>query len=133
MEQYDYEAAVKKDARDWLEENGERLADESGRVDRGEAYDEMLVDDSVTGNASGSYTFNTWTAEENLCHNLDLLKECAEEIGADLNKVLDSAEDADVLIRCGVLARVVDEVVEEYNEAHGGGSDDEDDEDDEGE
>lgn len=128
MEQYDYEAAVRKDARDWLEENGDRLADESGRVDRGEAYDEMLVDDGVTGNASGSYTFSTWTAEENLCHNLDLLKECAEESGADLNKVLDSAEDADVLIRCEVLGRVVDEVVEEYNEAHGGGSDDEDDE-----
>lgn len=35
--------------------------------------DALWCEDSVTGNGSGSYTFSTWKAEENLCHNLDLL------------------------------------------------------------
>lgn len=32
----------------------------------------------VTGNGSGSYTCDAYEAEENLCHNLDLLKDAAE-------------------------------------------------------
>lgn len=29
-------------------------------------YDELWIDDSVTGNGSGSYTFNSYKAEENV-------------------------------------------------------------------
>ena len=36
--------------------------------------------DSVTGNASGSYTFSAWQAEENLCHNFELLTDALEEL-----------------------------------------------------
>ena len=43
------------------------------------ANDNLWVDDSVTGNASGSYTFSTWKAEENLCHNMDELENACDE------------------------------------------------------
>lgn len=46
--------------------------------------DTLFACDSVTGNASGSYTFNTWTAEEYLCHNWELLGEALTEFGRDI-------------------------------------------------
>ena len=75
----------------------------------------MFISDSVTGNASGSYTFNTWQAEENLCHNLDLLKEACEEFGSDCN-ILESAEGCDVTIRCYLLSSALHEVLDELEE-----------------
>lgn len=42
--------------------------------------DTLFTYDSVTGNASGSYTFNTWTAEEYLCHNWELLGQAISEV-----------------------------------------------------
>ena len=41
-------------------------------------YDELWIDDSVTGNASGSYTCNAYEAEEYIAHNLDLLAEAMQ-------------------------------------------------------
>lgn len=72
-------------------------------------YDFMFVDDSVTGNASGSYTFNAWQAEENLCHNMDLLEEACEEF--DCKPKLDNAEWCDVTIRCYLLDDAISEVI----------------------
>lgn len=73
-------------------------------------YDEMWVDDSITGNASGSYTFNRWQAEENLCHNMDLYKEACEDFGQDAK--LEEAEYMDVTIRCYLLGQALTEVIE---------------------
>ena len=60
-----YREAVTSDLLDWMEENREMWAD----MDRDEAYqtiyDLVFVDDSVTGNASGSYTFSRYQAREN--------------------------------------------------------------------
>ena len=75
----------------------------------------MFIDDSITGNASGSYTFSTWKAEENLCHNLDLLKEALQEFGSDLN-YLESPEACDVTIRCYLLGQVLQEVLDELED-----------------
>ena len=72
-------------------------------------YDFMFGDDSVTGNASGSYTFNTWQAEENLCHNMDLLEEACREF--DCKPKLDNAEWCDVTIRCYLLDDAISEVI----------------------
>lgn len=49
------------------------LADRDAWAER--LNDDLWADDSVTGNGSGSYTFSTWKAEENLTHNWDLLEE----------------------------------------------------------
>jgi hypothetical protein len=60
--------------------------------------------DSVTGNASGSYWFNAWKAEEALCHNLDILAEALREFGCDdVNALKKGAEWCDVTIRCYLL------------------------------
>ena len=65
MEKYDYLQAVMDDVRNFIEEND--IVITSSNVDemREELYDKCWADDSVTGNASGSYTFCTWEAEEN--------------------------------------------------------------------
>ena len=71
-------------------------------------YDDLWVDDSVTGNASGSYTFNTYQAEENLCHNWDLLVEALEEFGESESDALSrGAEYCDVTIRCYLLGSAI--------------------------
>ena len=42
--------------------------------------DDLFVTDDVTGNGSGSYTFNTRTAEENLIGNWDLLRDAHRDV-----------------------------------------------------
>lgn len=118
MEKYDYEEAVRNDIENWLEENGERYADDDGTISYDAVYDDMFIDDSITGNGSGSYTFNTWTAEDNLCHNLDLLRDAIEDFGGDYERAMQSAEGADVTIRCYLLPSLLQEVLDDYNEKH---------------
>ena len=102
---YDYYDAVLNDVREALKETNERNYET--------LYDRLWVDDSVTGNGSGSYTFNTWEAEENLCHNLDLLREALEEFGCDISYLEKGAEACDVTIRCYLLAQALSEALEE--------------------
>lgn len=83
----------------------------------------LFTEDSVTGNASGSYTFNTYEAEENICHNLDLLEEALEEFGSGADYLIThGAEAADVTIRCYLLgeciAAALEEIEDDFNEAH---------------
>lgn len=79
-------------------------------------YEEMWIADSVTGNASGSYTFSTWEAEENLCHNLDLLEEAIEEFGGNMDVLKDGAETCDVTIRCYLLSECLWSVLGDLEE-----------------
>ena len=113
MEKYDYEEAVKDDIREYLRDHGVE-----GRIDedlRQKLEDDMFVSDSVTGNASGSYTFSAWRAEENLCHNWGLIGECAEHFGVDDTSLSKGAEYWDVSIRCYLLDQCLTEIVNEWN------------------
>lgn len=84
--------------------------------------DERLwVEDSVTGNGSGSYTFSREDAKANVLANLDLLHEAMEyfevtdeEIGKRF--MADDWEWFDVIIRCSLLSGVCEEVAEEYKD-----------------
>ena len=78
-----------------------------------ELYDAMWVCDGITGNASGSYTFSTYQAEENLCHNLDLLADACEYFGSNTDILKDGAETCDVTIRCMLLGECLSEVLNE--------------------
>lgn len=79
--------------------------------------DELWICDHVTGNASGSYTFSTWQAEEHLAHNWDVLEEACAEFGADMGEeIKKGAENVDVLIRCYFLGAAIDEVLPEFEE-----------------
>lgn len=110
MEKYDYLSAVESDVREYIENNVD-FHDYSDLDEMKEDLNEKLfVEDSVTGNASGSYTFNTWKAEEYLCHNLDLLAEANEEFGGSSDILSDGAEMCDVTIRCYLLGQAIENV-----------------------
>ena len=116
MEKYDYRQAVRDDILDYIKEHDIQVTDKNREEVQGFLYDTLFVEDSVTGNASGSYTFNTWKAEEYLCHNLDLLAEAIDELGADAGTYKDcieSAETADVIIRCYLLTECLSSVLDE--------------------
>lgn len=121
MERYNYNEAMREDIRAYIEENytreeiAEELLDRSDWEDK--LNERLWTEDSVTGNASGSYTFSTWEAEENLCHNMELLEDALREFGSDGADILDrGAEWCDVTIRCYLLAKVLSEVLDEYEE-----------------
>lgn len=115
---YDYKEAILDDVREYVEEEI-NLNEWKGNRDKLEEKlnDDLWTCDSVTGNASGSYTFNAWEAEENLCHNLDLLEEALEGFGSNKGYLLEhGAEAADVTIRCYLLSWAISEVLDELEE-----------------
>lgn len=116
MEQYNYREAVKNDIIDYINDHDVKVTSSNRDEVYEQLYDEMFISDSVTGNASGSYTFNTWKAEENLCHNLDLLGEALSEFGSDPAKIMESPEACDVTIRCYLLSEMLGEVLDELEE-----------------
>ena len=129
MERYDYRQAVMDDIKQYIEDHDVKVTTGNREELEQSLYDEMFISDSVTGNASGSYTFNTWQAEENLCHNLDLLKEACDAFGDEGTNILESAEGCDVTIRCYLLGQVLGEVLDELEEDDEDEDSDEDDED----
>lgn len=118
---YDYQTVVKEDVKEYIRENysadeiRENLETMSARSGFEEKlYDNLWIEDSVTGNASGSYTFNTWQAEENLCHNMDLLEEACEGFAQGVGDAVErGAEYCDVTIRCYLLSGAISDALDE--------------------
>lgn len=114
MEQYDYRENIKSDIRDYIQEEGYKAAEWDREELYEELYEALWADDGVTGNGSGSYTFNAWVAEENLCHNMDLLAEAFKEFGEDGVDILKKgAEACDVTIRCYLLGECLSKVLDD--------------------
>lgn len=83
--------------------------------------EELWTCDSVTGNASGSYTFNTWKAEEYVTENTELLNDACLEFGVSREEVGERFlggdwEYFDVTIRCYLLAECIGEVLDNMEE-----------------
>lgn len=118
MTNYNYLEAVTSDVLDYIKEEinlDEWKGNREGLEEK--LNDELWTVDSVTGNASGSYTFNTWEAEENLAHNWDLLAEALDEFGQDGTDVLrQGAEAMDVTIRCYLLGQAIADALDELEE-----------------
>jgi hypothetical protein len=114
MEKYDYRECVREDVMNYIKEHEIKVTTENRDEIQETLYDDMFISDSVTGNASGSYTFNAWRAEENICHNMDLLKDACDEFGCEPK--FDSAEWCDVTIRCYLLGEVLGEVLDDIEE-----------------
>lgn len=114
LNKYDYRTAVKDDIRAYIDDEI-NLEDYKDKEELQEYLEEVLwIEDTVTGNGSGSYTFNNYEAEENIAHNWDLLQEALEEFGqTDINVIENGAEWADVTIRCYLLSKCIAEVLEE--------------------
>lgn len=113
MKTYDYLENVKEDVRNYIEENKIVVTSSNREEVEQELNDTLFVNDSVTGNASGSYTFSAWQAEENLCHNFELLMEALTEFGCDLSYLEKGAEACDVTIRCYLLGQAISKVLDE--------------------
>ena len=121
MERYDYRREMKGDILEYIN-NEINLDDFRGKRDELEEQlnDDLWITDSVTGNASGSYFFNAWRAEEAIAHNWDLLEEAMEVFGDECNPIERGAEWCDVTIRCYLLgeciAAVLDNLEDELEE-----------------
>ena len=114
MEKYDYMAAMVRDITMYIEDNG-GLPEGQTRDEMAEKLDDELgVEDSVTGNGTGSYFKTQEEAEEALCHNLDLLFEAIREFGyPDLaGEKQPDVKALDVTIRCYLLYQAIWEVLE---------------------
>lgn len=114
---YNYRKAIARDIMDYI--NSEIIFDEW--IENREGLEEHLndvlfIDDSVTGNASGSYTFNTYKAEEYIAHNWDILADAIDEWGLDCNPFAKGAEWCDVTIRCFLLSECIAMVLDELEE-----------------
>lgn len=101
---YDYKEALEHDIEYYLTENNIVITYDN----YDEVYDYMFVEDCITGNASGSYTFNREEAKENVFDNLELCKEACEEFGITSSEFGDKIyneefEQIDVIIRCYLL------------------------------
>lgn len=119
---YNYREAVKDDVLEYIN-NEINFEDFDTLEDLEEHLNDVLFnEDSVTGNASGSYTFNTYEAEENICHNFDLLADALDEFGGGCDILRGGAEAADVTIRCYLLgeciADALGEIESDFDEAH---------------
>ena len=114
MERYDYREAVKRDVLNYME-NEIEFEDFRNLEDLEEYLNDVLfTEDSITGNASGSYTFDRWEAEEYICHNLELLGEALEAFGSSPAYLAENgAEAADVTIRCYLLSECIEEAMKE--------------------
>lgn len=122
---YDYKEAVKSDIEDYIEENIDYIKDEVDITDKDAVMeylnDALWIEDSVTGNGSGSYTFSRAKAEEYVKNDpraKGYIQDMCEEWGTDAatigEKFMDDDwEYFDVSIRCFLLSEAIYEVIEE--------------------
>lgn len=107
----EYMDEVKSDAMDAIKENLEY------NDSWDEMYDSLFMDDSVTGNASGSYYFNTAKAAEavsGIIFDSDAVDEF-KSMGYDGIPTEEGAETCDVIARCICLGLVSGELEEYYD------------------
>ena len=115
---YNYLEELKSDVRNYIKEVASDYMDcEDMDELRDNLYDNLWDEDSVTGNGSGSYTFNREKAKEYVSDNLDLMVEAYKDLDSIESLVDDlealDFETIDVTIRCYLLSQALDEVLED--------------------
>lgn len=117
---YNYYEEMKKDIKQYLEDNFNYQYSDVDSIEelQERLQDNLWAEDSITGNASGSYTFNRSEAKEYVLDNIDLCKEALSDFCVDAetigNKFLDEEwEYLDVTIRCYILGGVISELLED--------------------
>lgn len=112
-----YTEAVTADAVEYIRDNytAEEIAE--AMTDRDEfaeqLNDEMWIADEVTGNASGSYTFDRMKAREYVLHDIAAVRLALREFATPADTIAEKflAEDweyFDVTARCYVLGQAID-------------------------
>lgn len=123
---YNYNETMKNDILDYIAENIDRadyINDRDGLEEQ--LNDDLWTDDSVTGNASGSYFCNAYNAREafqndsnaadyfeDACSTFDL---DAAEVGKHFIRA--DYEWIDCTIRCYLLGGMISEVLDDLEEA----------------
>ena len=86
-------------------------------------YDNLFIDDCVTGNGSGSYFFNAAKAREAVADAIwdEKILDALSEIGVDGSQIAQylrdgDAESLDVCIRCAMLDEVYGEIEEYFSD-----------------
>lgn len=121
MFNYDYLSEMKNDVLAAIRDQYS-LADYENRDELEQVLnDELWIDDGVTGNASGSYTFNSSRAQEYVSDNMDLLKEALAEFCEDAATTAEHFlnedwEYFDVTIRCYLLGQAISEALDEIGD-----------------
>lgn len=117
---YNYYEAVKEDVLNYIKEevdmNGMDLDELKERL-----WEDLINNDSVTGNASRSYTSCRSEAEKYVEENKDLVREMCDEFGGHQRIanwwLTDDYELIDVSLRCYVLGNAIEMAVEELETA----------------
>ena len=115
---YNYLEELKSDVKNYINEVASDYMDcEDMDELRDSLYDNLWNEDSVTGNGSGSYTFNREKAKEYVSDNMDLMVEAYKDLDSIESLVDDlealDFETIDVTIRCYLLSQALDEVLED--------------------
>ena len=135
-----YFKEVTESALDYLSENQALLEGwkidglEGIRADIWEAVryleDELVNEDAITGNASGSFYCNAWKAQQAVLQNMDIVRDAIEGLGydyADAGEMFlcGKWEKMDVIARCYVLPHSICAALEEIIAAYDGESENE--------
>ena len=120
-----YFEQVKADVKTWIEDNAYYFDLDDYKGDR-EGAEEWLADnlwteDSITGNGSGSYTFNREEAKEHVLNDMDTVTEAIREFCDDAITIAnhflnEDWEWFDVTARCYILGQAIAEVLEEIED-----------------
>lgn len=124
MKNTTYLEQVKADIKTWIEDNSYYydLGDYDTAEDFGEYLNDTLwTDDSVTGNASGSYTFNSEEAKGHVLADTDTVREALTEFCESAERIADAFLNGkwkflDVTARCYVLGQAIGEIIDECRE-----------------
>lgn len=116
---YDYMKEMVADVKEAIEYDynlAEWTGNRSGLEEQ--LCDDLWIDDSVTGNASGSYTFNRYQAQQYVCDNVDLCREALKEFCVEAETIADKFlnedfEYFDVTIRCYLLGQAISEALDD--------------------
>lgn len=125
MEKYNYYEAMKEDVKNYIaetyteEELNEKMLDVDDFSE--ELNNDLWTVDSVTGNGSGSYTFNREKAKDYILSdsdNVDLLREALKEFCVEGDTIAgkflsEDCEYFDVTIRCYILSGSINSVLED--------------------
>lgn len=114
---YNYHEAVTTDIIDFIREEVTTSVYENREALSEFLNDELWTCDSVTGNASGSYTFNAYKAKEYVFSDPDTVSEALKEFCVEAETIADKFltqdwEYFDVTTRCYVLGQAIEDALD---------------------
>ena len=116
-----YLEETKQNIREWMELEDFTLDGQDREEVEEHLNDDFWINDSITGNGSGSFTFNREEAKENVLEDADTLLNACTEFCVDTRTIGEKFlneewEWMDVTCRCYVLGQAIAEVLDELEE-----------------